>query len=133
MSADLASMPRWWRPDERMVVIDLHRTVWRRVAVNAETGCWEFTGAKRAGYGTVKAAAKLWLVHRLVREVHAGPIPNGMDLDHLCENKACCNPDHLEVVTRAANMQRAWQRKNGLTLSPANAAPNRNYPKQVAA
>jgi hypothetical protein len=42
-----------------------------------------------------------------VYELHVGPIPEGLDLDHLCRVRACCNPDHLEPVTRSENLRRA--------------------------
>lgn len=46
------------------------------------------------------------LVHRKVYELLVGPIPDGMTIDHLCRNRKCCNPDHLEVVTMRENVLR---------------------------
>lgn len=75
--------------------------------------CWEWTGTiARNGYGVFMlldpAAGKvvLRMAHRLVYEQLVGPIPAGLDLDHLCRNRPCCNPDHLEPVTRAENLRR---------------------------
>lgn len=46
--------------------------------------------------------------HRVIYEWAFGPIPDGMDIDHLCRNRACCNPWHLEVVTRSENLLRGF-------------------------
>lgn len=58
------------------------------------------------GYGLVRVAGKLRLAHRYAYEQQVGPIPTGMDLDHLCRNRQCMNPEHLEPVTRKVNLQR---------------------------
>lgn len=75
-------------------------------------GCWIWTGTKHSGgYGTinvrlgVNAVSKL-LVHRVVYEHYNGPIPRGLTLDHLCRNRLCVNPDHLEPVTNKENILR---------------------------
>lgn len=70
--------------------------------------CWNWTGAIQApGYGRFKGNDRLELAHRWSYEHHVGPIPEGMTIDHLCLNKRCVNPAHLEVVTRAENGLRA--------------------------
>lgn len=72
-----------------------------------DAGCWEFTGCKvRGGYGQIRIAGKGQYTHRVMHELHSGPIPEGYDIDHLCRNRACCNPSHLEAVTRAVNAAR---------------------------
>lgn len=73
-----------------------------------EHGCWEFTGAKTNGYGVVGAGGgtRTALVHRIVYMGLVGPIQEGLFLDHLCRNRACCNPLHLEVVTVTENNRR---------------------------
>lgn len=71
------------------------------------SGCWEFTGAKHSGgYGQVRWQGRTAYVHRLAYELLVGPIPNRMQIDHLCRNRACCFPNHLEVVTAAENTRR---------------------------
>lgn len=66
--------------------------------------CWPWTGyVGRNGYGY---AAKGKLAHRLAYEAIVGPVPVGLDLDHLCRVRACVNPAHLEPVTRAENLWR---------------------------
>lgn len=75
-------------------------------------GCLEWVGGKAAnGYGLFAARAnrhsgKKIMAHRWSYEYHVGPIPPGLDLDHLCRNRACVNPDHLEPVTRQVNVLR---------------------------
>jgi len=68
--------------------------------------CWEWGGHTTKGYGNVTVAGQQWRVHRLVWTWLVGPIPAGMELDHLCKNKRCCNPDHLEPVAHAENVRR---------------------------
>jgi hypothetical protein len=53
---------------------------------------------------------RLQRVHRVVWEWLIGPIPDGLTLDHLCRNRACCNPDHIELVTMAENKRRGYSR-----------------------
>ena len=62
-----------------------------------ETGCWEWRGEQRAGYGKVKIDRVSWLVHRLVYEHFVGNAPER--LHHRCENPCCANFEHLEPVT----------------------------------
>lgn len=75
--------------------------------IDASGDCWEWTGSKRQlGYGQVMYRGKAWPVHRLVWTALVGPIVDGLELDHLCRNESCCNPDHLEPVTHAENLRR---------------------------
>lgn len=68
------------------------------------TGCWEWAKAKSsAGYGQTRINNKLYYTHRLFYEQEYGFIPENLTIDHLCRNRACCNPNHLEVVTRKIN------------------------------
>ena len=75
--------------------------------IDATGDCWEWTGYRdRDGYGTVSYRDTKWLVHRIVWEALVGPIPDGLEVDHLCRNRSCCNPDHLEPVSCKENIRR---------------------------
>jgi hypothetical protein len=81
---------------------------WEKVAKGE--GCWLWTGARlRGGYGTINAgghAATSLLAHRVAYELVRGPIPDGLQIDHLCRNRACVNPYHMEPVSQAENLRR---------------------------
>lgn len=69
--------------------------------------CWLWTGFIDAdGYGMVRYRGQSIGAHRMAWQLLVGPIPAGMDLDHLCFVRACTRPDHLEVVTRSENSRR---------------------------
>lgn len=78
---------------------------WARV--EKTDGCWNWTGYLFRGYGSFYPTARArTLAHRFVYELVRGPIPKGLVIDHLCRNRACVRPDHLEVVTGAVNTLR---------------------------
>lgn len=70
-------------------------------------GCWEWTGAKcSGGYGCLTFEMKMIRAHRASYEEFRGEIPKGMVIDHLCRNRGCINPNHLEVVDNRTNCLR---------------------------
>lgn len=74
-----------------------------------DNDCWVWQRATtmQGGYGVIKDPHKGKVVaHRWYYEQAHGPVPDGMDLDHLCRNRLCVNPDHLEPVTRKENVHR---------------------------
>lgn len=74
--------------------------------------CWIWQGATRSnGYGVVTYAGAQSSPHRVAFILTYGEIPNGYEIDHACNNRACCNPKHLQLVTRAENMQLAKTRR----------------------
>ena len=76
-----------------------------KVRVNAETGCWEWTASRRSTYGAFLCGYNGYS-HRFSYMHFVGPIPFGLQLDHLCRNHICCNPAHLEAVTHRENLRR---------------------------
>lgn len=74
-----------------------------------DSDCWVFMGRLNdGGYGlaSIDGTGRQSGTHRIVFEHFADPIPDGLVLDHLCRVPACCNPDHLEPVTRRENLLR---------------------------
>jgi len=74
--------------------------------VDEDTGCWEWLGHTQNGYGHVGVGSKIKMAHRAFYEELVGPIPEGMQLDHLCGNEGCVNPDHLDPCTSMENHYR---------------------------
>lgn len=69
--------------------------------------CWTGLGAKNSnGYVYVKLGGKSVPAHRIAYELAYGPIPPGLVIDHVCRNRECFNPDHLEPVTNRENIRR---------------------------
>lgn len=88
--------------------------------VEKTEACWLWTGARgRAGYGHFwsTAARQMTTAHRFAYELLVGPIPPGLQIDHLCRNRRCVRPDHLEPVTTRENTFRS-----PLTQASINAA-----------
>jgi hypothetical protein len=73
-------------------------------------GCWQWTGGHTAsGYGHISVGAGVCrMAHRVSWELHRGPIPDGHQIDHLCRNPSCVNPDHLEPVPPGLNTARGF-------------------------
>lgn len=74
-----------------------------------ENGCWEWTGGiSREGYGKTNGhdRGRSTLAHRVIYTQIRGAVPRGLTLDHLCRNRKCVNPDHLEAVTHRENVLR---------------------------
>lgn len=84
--------------------------------VEKTSGCWIWTGTRVRGYGQFSRSRRDRVyAHRFAYEEIVGPIPEGLTLDHLCRNKACVNPDHLEVVSQRENSLRG-EARNYVTI-----------------
>ena len=111
---------RWNRHGDPLVTLisqgPAPERFWQKVDVGHPLGCWEWLGAKARGYGHFNAGDKRYTsAHRWAFETLRGTIPDGLQLDHLCRNRSCVNPDHLEPVTQEENIRR------GYGISAANA------------
>lgn len=97
-----------------------------------EPGCWIWPGSTTSnGYGTVAARPpyvaypRPLLVHRVMYQYFIEDVPDGLDLDHLCRNRLCCNPVHVEPVTRLVNSQR------GAKYRPIACVNGHPYPENM--
>lgn len=103
------------RPERYQVVDPL-----AKILSNIDVGfCWEWNRKlNNRGYGVTNVNKKRWYVHRLMWTLMVGPIPDGMEIDHMCRNRACCNPEHLDLVTGQVNTLRG--------VSPASSHAKRD-------
>ena len=86
--------------------LGLPANVEAKIGSLGECGCWNWLAAKTNGYGVVQHQGRVQRAHRVVYETLIGPIPAGLELDHLCRNRSCVNPVHLEPVSGAENIAR---------------------------
>ena len=98
------------RRGTRMDAPSLHSPLperfWRKVSKAPDGACWEWLGSKNCGYGHIRDSGSMRKAHRVAYELVIGPIPEGLVIDHLCRNRACVNPSHLEPVSQKENIRR---------------------------
>lgn len=83
-----------------------------KVSPEPNSGCWIWTGAlSSSGYGSISKDKRIRSAHSAAYEFFVGSVPDGLELDHLCHTKLCCNPQHLEPVTRSENLLRRPKRE----------------------
>ena len=87
---------------------------WNKVDICGEDDCWNWTAGKiPAGYGAFAIGRKNIGTHRLAYEYSVGKIPDGMFVCHRCDNKSCCNPNHLFLGTNSDNMNDMYKKGYG--------------------
>ena len=110
-----------------------------KVAVAGPDDCWLWTASTdKDGYGQIGSGprpATMLKSHRVAYELDVGPIPEGLTIDHLCFNRACCNPAHLTPIPRRANAAQANGRKaecpKGHPYDEANTYVNPNTGRRL--
>lgn len=107
---------------------------WAKARVDAESGCWLFKPHPgSSGYARIRWNGPLVSAHRLAFEMLVGPIPEGLELDHVkargCTSRACVNPAHLEPVTRQENIERSSlaEHRNAHNLSKTHCPRGHEY------
>jgi hypothetical protein len=98
-------------------MMTLEERFWSKVDKSGD--CWIWTAAilspagtkyaRTGGYGMFGVGSKVLRAHRVSYEMANGPVPPGLEIDHLCRNKKCVNPSHLEAVTHLENVRRYFR------------------------
>jgi hypothetical protein len=149
MSQSTCSEPGCVKPYKARGLCDTHWMRWRRAGgtpgfrgptarpladrlwekVDKTATCWNWTASTSSGYGQIRLGPTFLKAHRVSYELLVGPIPDGLTLDHLCRNRRCVNPAHLDPVPIAVNIRRglvgSWERakthcKNGHPFDEEN-------------
>ena len=90
---------------------------WSKVDTTGDCWIWQ-ASVTSTGYGQFVVDSRNFKAHRFAYEVAIGPIPAGLEIDHLCENVLCVNPWHLEPVSHAENIRRSSRHNGAKTHCP---------------
>lgn len=105
-----AHYQRHWKRGSLDLLVMRGASVTERIMAKVEKTadeCWLFRGTLNdGGYGQIRDGQRMRSVHVVMYEDAKGPVPAGLELDHLCRRRPCCNPDHLEAVTHQVNVIR---------------------------
>lgn len=94
---------------------------WTHIDKLGELDCWNWTGKKtRDGYGSIHWNSKSYSSHRVSFEISTGESPDGFEIMHSCDNKSCCNPNHLRKGTHIENMQDMINKGRQAKIFPDN-------------
>jgi hypothetical protein len=96
-----------------------------KIQLDHETGCWNWTGALSRGYGILsyKFNKAPYKAHRLSYQLNVGEIPEGLVIRHKCDNRKCCNPNHLIAGTQKDNVHDTVTRGRLNPVSRLNLCP----------
>lgn len=94
--------------------VPVMQRILERTTIDPVSGCWVWTGGQSGGYGMIHDGTRLRSIHRISFEFYNGPLLDDFTIDHLCYRRRCFNPDHLEQITLAENIRRAWRRRKRL-------------------
>lgn len=108
----------------------------QKYQVDEATGCWQWNANRNAkGYGRFQYDGWFQSAHRVSYLLFVGPIADGCEVDHVCRNRGCVNPEHLQLLSHTANVRRGATAmkthcKHGHPLSGANVYSNPKHPQR---
>jgi len=99
--------------------------------IEKTNSCWNWTGPDRPnGYGRFCVLYKTYSAHRFSYLLFKGQIPEGLSIDHLCRNRKCVNPDHLELVTTKENLFRSDETRASINKNKQQCLRGHPYDSQ---
>lgn len=108
--------------------LPLEQRLWPNVAPLSLDACWPWNGSVVSrNRGRITNDGRLQYVHKLIWEMLNGPVPEGLELDHLCRNPNCVNPRHLEAVTHQENIRRGDNRTNNALANKTHCPQGHEY------
>lgn len=94
-----------WECQRKGMSLDLKTGFYDRI--EKTSSCWNWLGPRmRSGYGRASFSGRRGLAHRISYELLRAPVPSNLQIDHVCRNRLCVNPDHLCPMTRKENLRR---------------------------